>query len=662
MTVILRSNWPACLIGIVLFCFLIEFLARFLVKAISLGRNLEQGISSLEEIGSQAPAGVTDLDHVAALAMATDTLDHLWREYAKTLHPQREPDELGRNRIVRWRATALAESFFTDQALVDSPLRTDYYKHLPGILTGIGIIGTFSGLIQGLLHFNVSADPALAEKGLSNLLSAVGHAFWISGSAILLAMLLTFVEKWIVTGLYEKVERLQQRVNRLFTTGAGDEYLERIVKAAETSATQAVQIKDSLVADLKQILSDVTAQQVEASARHSNMISVDVGKAIADSLGPPMERISNAVENVKSNQGEAVSKLLVDVLASFSGQMREMFGGQMTGIGQLLQTTNEAMQATATKFEQLAANMDLAGKSAADAMSERLSGAVVAMEARQQMLNHQMSEFVDQIRTLVAQSQTEASHKLQETLTTLGEQVAAVVSQLHSQVESSANRQEEQTARINRETGAAIGTISGQVEQLIAQSMQTNQSLQASVAALSSSTKDSIAKMNSGAEMLYVASSDFAKAGHGVADSIRLSGDAVEKIREVSQSLVGASNTTQQVSAEYARSRDVFAVMVGDLKLTVENAKREAAMTGEVLANLRHAAEQLSVAEKQAEDYLAGISEVLGKAHQAFAENVVKTLRTGNADFHKQLTDAVAHLSGGIQDLGDFLEKIPARQ
>ena len=139
-------------------------------------------------------------------------------------------------------------------------------------MTGIGIIGTFSGLIQGLLHFNVS-DPALAEKGLSNLLSAVGHAFWISGSAIFLAMLLTFVEKWIVTGLYEKVERLQQRVNRLFTAGAGDEYLERIVKAAETSATQAVQIKDSLVADLKQILSDVTAQQVEASALHSNMIS-----------------------------------------------------------------------------------------------------------------------------------------------------------------------------------------------------------------------------------------------------------------------------------------------------------------------------------------------------------------------------------------------------
>ena len=34
--------------------------------------------------------------------------------------------------------------------MVDAPLRTEFYKHLPGILTGLGIIGTFSGLIIGL--------------------------------------------------------------------------------------------------------------------------------------------------------------------------------------------------------------------------------------------------------------------------------------------------------------------------------------------------------------------------------------------------------------------------------------------------------------------------------------------------------------------------------
>lgn len=49
------------------------------------------------------------------------------------------------------RATVPAETFFTEQALVDTPLRTEFFKHVPGILTGIGIIGTFYGLLRDSL-------------------------------------------------------------------------------------------------------------------------------------------------------------------------------------------------------------------------------------------------------------------------------------------------------------------------------------------------------------------------------------------------------------------------------------------------------------------------------------------------------------------------------
>ncbi|KVL17931.1 hypothetical protein WS95_18650 [Burkholderia sp. MSMB1826] len=69
-------------------------------------------------------------------------------------------------RIRCWRSTALAETFFTDQAIVDSRLKTDFFKHLPGVLTGLGIIGTFLGLIKGLVHFDVSVDPAAAQASV----------------------------------------------------------------------------------------------------------------------------------------------------------------------------------------------------------------------------------------------------------------------------------------------------------------------------------------------------------------------------------------------------------------------------------------------------------------------------------------------------------------
>ena len=119
-------------------------------------------------------------------------LARIWAEYAETLHPQAGT---GDERTTRWRATTLAETFFTEQALVDSPLKTEFYKHLPGILTGLGIIGTFTGLIIGLIHFDVSLDPTQAQSQLRNLINSVGHAFFVSAVAISLAMLFTWIEK-----------------------------------------------------------------------------------------------------------------------------------------------------------------------------------------------------------------------------------------------------------------------------------------------------------------------------------------------------------------------------------------------------------------------------------------------------------------------------------
>ena len=135
----------------------------------------------------------------------------------------------------------------TQQALVDSPLRTDYFKHLPGILTGLGIIGTFAGLIRGLNHFDVSLQANEMQGSLGNLINAVGHAFYVSAAAICLAILFTLLEKLLLNRCYDRVDEIQNAIDGLFHAGVGEEYLERLVKASETATTQALQIKDALV-------------------------------------------------------------------------------------------------------------------------------------------------------------------------------------------------------------------------------------------------------------------------------------------------------------------------------------------------------------------------------------------------------------------------------
>ncbi|HEY4317159.1 MAG TPA: anti-phage ZorAB system protein ZorA [Herbaspirillum sp.] len=659
---IAKEYWHIGVVAVLLVVIGLDFWLRFVRQSGKLEKELRSSLDALRAIRADANGGdVVELGEIESKAMAGPTLNHLWKEYCKTLHPQEKEDEHGQIRIYRWRSTALAETFFTEQAIVDSRLKTEFYKHIPGVLTGLGIIGTFLGLIKGLISFDVSLDPTKAQEQLRNLVNSVGHAFFVSATAIFLAMAFTWIEKSRVTARCRQVEELRELIDGLFDGGVGEEYLERLAKSSENAATQSAHIKDALVADLKEMLTTLATQYMEAQAQNVGQMSTDVGKAIADSLSGPMEAITKAVQGVSSNQGDAVNKLLTDVLSNFAAQMREMFGGQMAGMSELMVKASESMQATAIQFGQLAANMDKAGTNTVDAMGERLGKALEAMDVRQAAMNTQMGSFVEQIKALVSESQTESSQKLKDTLSAVGDQVAGVVEQLRKQAEQSAESQGERSQRFEQTTGQAIGSLSGQVEQLLAQSMETNKSLQNTVASLAQATDKAITGMNSGAETLYVAATDFARAGQGVSETMSASATATESIKVASTQLSMSTDGARAIFADYAKTRDTFAIMIEELKDTFENAKRDASMTSEIISKIEAATQHLAVAQTQANEYLQSVSEVLVKAHESFGENVENTLRDGNRVFQEELATSVNLLSGAIKNLGDIVEDIPAR-
>ncbi|MBF0141332.1 MAG: anti-phage defense ZorAB system ZorA [Magnetococcales bacterium] len=654
------QNLPVGVVGVFLVGLAIQFFWQFFVPAIRLGFNLRRAIAAIESIKARKVGGhVVELKEIEN-AMRSPTLRHLWDEYTETLHRQRETDEMGQQQTVQWRATVLAEAFFTEQVLVDTPLKTEYFKHLPGILTGLGIVGTFSGLIMGLSNFDVS-NPAQAQIELKNLMNAVGHAFYVSSAAIVLAMLSTWVEKSLITARYRQVEKMVQFVDSLFDAGVGEEYLERLVVASETQATQAAQIKDALVADLKEFLTTLTERQMNTQAHHTDQLASNIGKAIADHLGGPIADIASSVKGVSVNQGEAVNKMLTDVLAGFSARLEGMFGGQMQGLTDILKEASLAMRTTADKFTILASDMDSAGKQAVDTMGERLNHVISSVEVRQNIMNEQMGKFVQQIRTVIAESQTESAGKLQETLGTVGEHVAGVIAELRRQSEESAETQGRRQVRFEESTGEAVAALSSQMEGLLTQSVETNRVLQDTITRLSQATNKAIADMNSGAETLFVAASDFAKAGQGVAETMRASSDAVGNIKIVANTLSTATSVAKDVIADYGRTRDSFAVMVTEFKSITENAKREAAIASGIITRIEAAAEQLGKAQNQAEGYLEGINEVLVKVHESFSENVTRTLRENNSQFQSELGTAVGMVSAAVKDLGDTLGDLPGR-
>ena len=576
---LLNDYWHIRILGgivVILFTF---FVLGFLYPNIRLKSLLTRSIKELKKL--QVDKGKITLDDIKSRVMTTQKLQHLWSEFADTLHPQTEPDEYGQERVVRWRQTVPAEAYFNVEAMVAVELRTEYFKHQPGIFTGLGIIGTFVGLLKGLMTFNISSDPEKVRQSLDSLIHGVLEAFVVSACAILLAMVTTFLEKLAISRRVQQVEEFCNHLDSLFDSGAGEEYLSRLVKASESSATQAAQLKDALITDLKGLLEDMTRQQSEAIAasfqtitqQHVNAIAEGtraqvqtteqsgdrIASAISEVLSEPIQKIAAAVQSTSDTNGEVVTRALNEALVAFSQKLEDMFGSQMTNMNQLLIQTAASMQTTVSRFDELAANINNAGKNAADAMGERLTQALESMEKRQEVLNHTMSDFVAQLRDMVQSSQTETNQRMQDAFSLMGESLSSIVSQMAEQARKSSSSHQEQQDLLAQNAAKMAAELGGQIQSTLgsiqAQFSEMVEVLQVQNAASAIANEETQTRMAQSAD----------KATHNLADKVQ---ETISNLDAKMSDFVGMLK--QQVESAAASQKDVQNEITGRVQVAIE--------------------------------------------------------------------------------------------
>lgn len=602
------------------------FLLFFAVPSIRVGFELKRVLRALHSTAA-------DGDIAPAFA-STGRFAHVWSEFRETLHEERAINpRTGVLETLSLRATVPAATFFTEEALIDTPLRTEFFKHLPGIFTGIGIIGTFTGLLVGLRAFRVTEDPAAVRTSLENLLHGVYEAFLVSALAILLAMVVTFIEKVTLVRLYGRLQRLTEAIDERFRAGVGEEYLARLVGASEQSAAHSAQLKDALVGELKTILVEISERQIASFSASQVQLGQHISASVTGTLKEPLEKLASATESVRGDQGQAVQQLMADLLAQFSSKLEGLLGGQIAGMQQMQQQTIDALKEAVGQLKQMSATVEGAGQKASETLMEKLDETLHKLEQRQLVMTEEMRKFVQEIRTLVGESQTETHQELQKLLGQLAAQTTAAVGALSERSQS------------------AVGAMGTQVEGLSSRVGEAIAQMTAAVAKLEAVTTDAITRMNDGATTLAIAADDFARAGQGVTGTLSQAQALTGQLAQSSQALASASSSMDTVLADYRTTRDAVAQMLTTVRAAVESAKREASLTEDVVKRLETSAAKLAAAHGEADAYLEKITDVLATAHESFAAAVNRTLETNNREFLDQLSSAVKMLRETIQEL-----------
>lgn len=228
----------------------------------------------------------------AAKVFQNTPLESVWKDFSKTLHTQTISNSESK-RVKKSRLTVPVSYCFSVSAVIDRPLGVDYFKHLPGILTGIGIIGTFAGLLFGLSNFDAS-NVTQMNKSVAMLLAGVRDAFYASAAAITVAMVITHWEKLLYRHCLKALDELVDALNNLFEAGVGEEYLATLVNHSANSSDQAKNLKDELIQVMVPVikqLETIQTQQLEG-----------LGEALAQALNESNRRLASQLEAILIRQ------------------------------------------------------------------------------------------------------------------------------------------------------------------------------------------------------------------------------------------------------------------------------------------------------------------------------------------------------------------------
>lgn len=237
----------------------------------------------------------------------------------------------------RWRRTTDAIETFHSGDVLDPAFKIEFFRHIPGILTGIGILCTFNGMAAGLKNAgdslkNEAAGPKNVGVGLqntaanatatnltaapsemqklrdvaANLLDSVAPAVEHSLVAVFLAISFLLIERFLYNWSLSKLEALHRELHAAFPRLTDSDLLHSIELLTQEIRQQASQSSLTLQA------LDTTSKSLQATTASSTEILGalrDYHRQTTDSALITLENLDNTSKSLQATTATSTEVL-----------------------------------------------------------------------------------------------------------------------------------------------------------------------------------------------------------------------------------------------------------------------------------------------------------------------------------------------------------------
>ncbi len=581
-----------------------------------------------------------DIDEI--LTNNSDTKE-AWNEYKKTLTSVSD----SQSGITILYSTEAVSDYVNFSSLT-SRINIAFWQNLGGIFTGIGILGTFLGLVLGLWNIDIS-DVAKMPTSIKELLAGISTAFFTSLVGVSCALVFNWVHNKAIINVKEKTAELVSLLEEFYPRKTQEMWLAE----AFEQGRQQTDALTSLSADLAFRLGDGLQTRMNSSFEK---LAQDLARIMQDSLTPTLQDIRESLDNLNNGGvkaiGEGINNSVGTELKGFAGTLVDLQKQMQESFAETQKTGESTNQKLMTVVNQLAENIQASSNEA------------LAVQKRQmQDANSQMEQMMQKLQAAAASSGNELKNSISD-----------VTVVMKSAMDNAATTQNETLENTCEQIKDVLADINNALKKSTAETTQAQQKqVEATMQQMNSIMED----MRQSAEN---SSNQMTNAINGVTDVLRSTMDeAADKqkatleetcnqiknvLTEVNENLKAVTN--KMVDASAAANASLLATMtaVNDKASGVAAAyAQSASMQAESMDNASKAMKQnLQVTVEKLQQLLEGHNNAMTKAYNEFnditgkATNIVASAKDAAGKFG----EAAVPVSKATDGLKEQLEKVVA--
>lgn len=579
--------------------FFLVFLAVFVVRIVQRGRLISGLTIEIGEYGR--PAVPEILSDIRTSFSRNSELAEAWREFEDSLVTRDRGDD---RRIVY--KTEEAALVFSEERLLGQHLNLRYWNSVPSILVGMGILGTFVGMVCGLLPFSgVDFTQTNAmQDAIKQLLAGVATAFVTSVLGMSTSLFFNVVEKERIGKVSKEIVDLQRVLDQTFTLTTQEEISFR----QEDELAQQTAALKSFSTDLANEIKSAMAQGRQEIITELQKAPDAFSNAMAERLAPSLNDLNDAVnelrEQKEESSTEAIGKLIEVFQDSISGNTVRQMETLATTVDDVSQSLKDLPSQMTDMMASVQDKIDQTFLSLAATSEEQ-------MGQSKSMLEGMLSTFqnaIEEITTGTTKASAESANRMRQLVDNSADRLGESVQDMEQSVSELLQRQHGQIEAVNTQINNSKDTVVKGQEML----QQMNESV-TSVRQLIETTRVFSRQLNAGSERLEGAGKELTKASNVFKE-------------ENEKYLTANRETAKQIQDSLVQSKQL----------------------------LNDFARRFQIIDSGLKDIFGEIENGL----KTYANNTRESINQYLVTFSSQLTKAASALSGSVQALDDILQEL----